>query len=132
MPIEPTQKQLGYAWNGCVAVTEEDVDKTISVLPTEKQVGYHDGDEAFSADTLARLRAEHAGNPDFEIDWVVTKDDIGMQYQRRVFTHDVLDKLRAQTRTIPTSKSTGSSRRTTSAWKSSRAARRSLPASTSP
>ncbi len=92
--IEPTQKQLGYTWNGCVAVAEDDVDKTISVLPTEKQVGYHNGDEVFSAETLARIRTEHAGNPDFEIDWVVTRDDVGMQYQRRVFTIDVLNKLR--------------------------------------
>ena len=99
--IEPTQKQLGYAWNGCVAVTEDDVDKTISVLPSEKQIGYHNGDEGFSAETLAKLRAEHAGNPDFEIDWVVTKDDIGMQYQRRVFTNDMLSKLRAANKEDP-------------------------------
>ena len=129
--IEPTQKQLGYTWNGCVAVAEDDVDKTISVLPTEKQVGYHNGDEVFSAETLARIRTEHAGNPDFEIDWVVTRDDVGMQYQRRVFTIDVLNKLRPKTRRIPASRSTGSWRSKTSAWKRSPAAPRSLPASTS-
>ena len=82
-------------------MTEDDVDKTISVLPTEKQIGYHNGDEVFSAETLAKLRAEHAGDPGFEIDWVVTKDDIGMQYQRRVFTLDVLNKLRAANKEDP-------------------------------
>ncbi len=99
--IEPTQEQLGYAWNGCVAVTEDDVDKTISVLPSEKQVGYHNGHEVFSANTLAKLRTEHAGGPNFEIDWVVTKDDIGMKYQRRVFTNDVLNKLRTANKEDP-------------------------------
>jgi len=99
--IEPTQKQLGYTWNGYVAVTEDDVDKTISVLPTEKQIGYHNGEEGFSADSLAKLRSLHVGNPSFEIDWVVTKDDIGMQYQRRVFTLDVLDKLRSANKKDP-------------------------------
>ena len=72
-----------------VAVTEDNLDKTISIMPTEKQIGYH----GFSADSFARLRSEHAGNPNFEIDWTVTKEDIGMPYQRRVFTLDVLDKL---------------------------------------
>ena len=97
IPIQPTQKQLGYAWNGSVAVTEDNLDKTLSIVPTEKQIGYHD----FSAADLARLRSEHAGNPDFEIDWAVTKEDIGMPYQRRVFTLDVLDKLRAENKKDP-------------------------------
>jgi POT family proton-dependent oligopeptide transporter len=92
--IEPTQEQLGYAWNGYVTVSEDDVGKTISLVPTEKQVGHHDGDEVFSADTLAKLRAKHDGDRNFEINWVVTKDDIGMQYRRRVFTLDLLSKLR--------------------------------------
>ena len=94
LTIQPTQMQLGFAWNGFVTVTEDDVRKTISILPTEKQVGHHAGGEVFSANTLARLRAEHGGDRDFEIDWVVTKDDIGMQYQRRVFTNDMLSRLR--------------------------------------
>ncbi len=99
--IEPTQAQLGYAWNGHVSATDDDVGKTISVMPTEKQIGYHNGDEHFSADTLARLRAGHDGQSDFEVDWLVTKDDVGMQYQRRVFTLDVLDKLRGANKDHP-------------------------------
>ena len=72
--IEPTQAQLGYAWNGHVSATDDNVGKTISVMPTEKQIGYHNGDEHFSADTLARLRAGHDGQSDFEVDWLVTKE----------------------------------------------------------
>ena len=39
-------------------MTEDDVGKTISIMPTEKQAGYHDGDELFSPDTLAGLLRE--------------------------------------------------------------------------
>ena len=64
-------------------VAGDDVGRTIHLQPTQKQLGYFNGDEAFTMDALDKLREENKERPDFEIDWKVTKDDVGMEVARR-------------------------------------------------
>jgi POT family proton-dependent oligopeptide transporter len=59
-------------------VTADEVGKTIRIQPTQEQLGYHNGQQLFTLDTLDRLRAEHKLDTDFLIDWNVTPDDVGM------------------------------------------------------
>ena len=60
-------------------VAGDDVGQTIHLQPTQKQLGYFNGDQAFTMDALDKLREENKERPDFEIDWKVTKDDVGME-----------------------------------------------------
>ena len=67
-------------------VTAADVGKIIRLQPTQAQLGYHNGDRLFTLDALSKLREEHKdtggkdrrAEPNFEIDWRVTPDDVGM------------------------------------------------------
>ena len=74
------------------AIGPEEVGTTIRLQPTQAQLGYHNGDRLFTLDMLDKLRDEHAKspdakgntNPDFEIDWKVAEDNVGMGVARRV------------------------------------------------
>ncbi len=65
------------------SITAQDVGQSIRIQPTQEQLGYHNGEELFTLGDLARLRAEHE-NPDFEIDWRVTEENIGMGVAKRI------------------------------------------------
>ena len=64
-------------------VTEErvivaaDVGTTLRLQPTQEQLGYRNGDALFTLDDLDELRERHA-DADFQIDWVVAADNVGM------------------------------------------------------
>ena len=64
-------------------VAGDDVGRTIRLQPTQKQLGYFNGDQAFTMDQLDRLREENKDQPDFEIDWKVAERDVGMEIARR-------------------------------------------------
>jgi dipeptide/tripeptide permease len=59
-------------------ITADEVGWTIPIQPTQAQLGYHNGDQLFTLGILDKLRKEHEENPDFEIEWKVAKDNVGM------------------------------------------------------
>ncbi len=63
-------------------IAASDVGKTIRLQPTQNQLGYDNGEKPFTMDMLDKLRNENK-DPDFEIDWKVTKEDVGMQITKR-------------------------------------------------
>ena len=64
-------------------ISEADVDQTISIEPTQAQLGYAWNGRVFTNDLLSKLRDEHKDEKDFKIDWLVTKQDIGMRVASR-------------------------------------------------
>jgi POT family proton-dependent oligopeptide transporter len=65
-------------------ITADDIGKTIHIQPTQAQFGYHNGDELFRMHTLTKLRKEHANDENFEIEWKVAADNVGMGVSDRV------------------------------------------------
>ena len=61
-------------------ITAEDVGQTIKIQPTQEQLGYSNGDTLFTLDQLNALRATEANkeNVAFEVEWNVSKDNVGM------------------------------------------------------
>lgn len=60
-------------------VTAEEVGQTISLQPTQEQLGYSNGETMFTMDQLNELRkAAGAEDPNFEIEWTVAEDNVGM------------------------------------------------------
>jgi POT family proton-dependent oligopeptide transporter len=60
------------------------VGQTIRLQPTQEQFGYHNGSQLFTINVLDKLRAEHERDLDFEIEWRVTEDNVGMGLAKRV------------------------------------------------
>ena len=69
---------------GAHRVTADEVGNTIHLQPTQEQLGYFNGDQCFTLDLLDKLRDEHKDAPNFEIDWKVTKENVGMGLAKRV------------------------------------------------
>jgi len=59
-------------------ITPDQVGQTIRIQPTQEQLGFHNGDDLFTLDQLAKLRKEHGDEPNFEIEWTVAEDNVGM------------------------------------------------------
>ena len=72
-----------YGGKDAVVIADADVGKTIELQPTQKQLGYNNGEQLFTLDVLTKLRADHKENLNFTIPWKVTKDDVGMVVARR-------------------------------------------------
>jgi POT family proton-dependent oligopeptide transporter len=66
------------------AVEADEVGETIRIQPTQEQLGFFNGDQLFTLDVLDALREEHEQELDFEIDWAVTEDNVGMGIGRRI------------------------------------------------
>ncbi|HEY8503334.1 MAG TPA: oligopeptide:H+ symporter, partial [Gemmataceae bacterium] len=64
-------------------ITEEQVGQTITIQPTQQQLGFHRGDELFTLDQLDKLREENKDNPNFTIEWRVAPDNVGMRLAQR-------------------------------------------------
>jgi POT family proton-dependent oligopeptide transporter len=69
---------------GARHITPDEVGKTIDIQPTQEQLGYFNGDQCFTLDVLDKLRAEHENKTDFEIEWKVTRENVGMGLAKRV------------------------------------------------
>jgi POT family proton-dependent oligopeptide transporter len=65
-------------------IAAQDVGKTIRIQPTQAQLGYHNGGRLFTLDVLDQLRKEHSQDHDFEIEWNVAEDNVGMAVAKRV------------------------------------------------
>lgn len=69
-------------WTACPrrTISVEDVGQTIKIQPTQEQLGYSNGDSIFTLNQLNDLRSmkQNKTNLGFEIDWNVTKDNVGM------------------------------------------------------
>jgi POT family proton-dependent oligopeptide transporter len=66
-------------------VVEGDVGSVIRLQPTQEQLGYTNGDNVFTMDDLNDVRSSDEGknNPNMEIDWTVSADDVGMGIAKR-------------------------------------------------
>jgi POT family proton-dependent oligopeptide transporter len=64
-------------------VAEADVGAVLRLQPTQEQIGYTNGEAVFALSDLDALRAERADDPAFEIDWMVSADDVGMRIAER-------------------------------------------------
>jgi POT family proton-dependent oligopeptide transporter len=60
------------------AIEAAQVGQTIRIQPTQEQLGYHNGDKLFTLTDLDGLRAANEKQPNFEIDWRVAPDNVGM------------------------------------------------------
>jgi POT family proton-dependent oligopeptide transporter len=60
-----------------------DVGSTITIQPTQEQLGYTDGSRVFTLDQLATLRDTNKDNPEFTVDWTVAADNVGMLVAER-------------------------------------------------
>jgi dipeptide/tripeptide permease len=59
-------------------IAEDEVGTTIRIQPTQEQLGFQNEETLFTIDTLDKLREENKKSPDFEIDWAVTPEHVGM------------------------------------------------------
>jgi POT family proton-dependent oligopeptide transporter len=64
-------------------VGPEDVGKTLTLEPTQEQVGHLFGDGVFSLKDLDRLRSENQRDPTFDVKWTVVPENVGMGIARR-------------------------------------------------
>jgi POT family proton-dependent oligopeptide transporter len=68
-------------------ITVDDVGKTIKIQPTQEQLGFHNGNQLFTLNVLDKLRdtnREEEKDPDFEIEWEIAEDNVGMGIATRV------------------------------------------------
>lgn len=65
-------------------ITEDEVGTTIQLQPTQEQLGFQNGDTLFTIDVLDQLRSDNQEEQDFEIDWEVTAETVGMGVGTRV------------------------------------------------
>lgn len=65
-------------------VTADEIGQTISIQPTQEQLGYTNGGRMFTLGQLDQLRGENARNLAFEIPWRVAEDNVGMGIAPRV------------------------------------------------
>ncbi len=59
-------------------ITADEVGTTIAIQPTQEQLGYRNGDQLFTLSDLDALREANSENPNFEIQWTVAEDNVGM------------------------------------------------------
>jgi proton-dependent oligopeptide transporter, POT family len=64
-------------------IEKADVGSTISIQPTQEQLGYSKGSRVFTIDQLDALRNANRNNPGFAIDWTVSADNEGMLVTER-------------------------------------------------
>jgi len=65
-------------------VGADEVGQTIRIQPTQEQLGYDNDGQLFTLNVLDALRAEHEKDPNFEIDWKVTEENVGMGVGDRI------------------------------------------------
>lgn len=61
-------------------ITADEIGQVISLQPTQEQLGYSNGDQLFTMTQLNDLRKDeqYANDPNFEIEWTVAEDNVGM------------------------------------------------------
>jgi POT family proton-dependent oligopeptide transporter len=64
-------------------IENADIGSTITIQPTQEQLGYSNGSRLFTIDQLAKLRGAEQANKNFTIDWTVSPDNVGMTVAER-------------------------------------------------
>jgi POT family proton-dependent oligopeptide transporter len=64
-------------------IDADEVGSTITIQPTQEQLGYSNGGRVFTIDQLGALRESHADSPAFTIDWNVSPNNVGMRVAER-------------------------------------------------
>jgi dipeptide/tripeptide permease len=69
------------------SIQESDIGTAIAIQPTQQQLGYSNGNVAFTMDQLTALRESNKTNPDFTISWHLSPDNVGMIVAER--SHEI-------------------------------------------
>jgi proton-dependent oligopeptide transporter, POT family len=64
-------------------ITAADVGTSVRLQPTQDQLGFRNDGQMFTLNQLDALRKEHGEDREFEIDWRVSEDNVGMRVARR-------------------------------------------------
>lgn len=64
-------------------ITAGEVGQTITITPTQEQLGYTNGEQVFTLTQLDKLRDENKDDPAFTVDWTVAPDNVGMNITDR-------------------------------------------------
>jgi POT family proton-dependent oligopeptide transporter len=64
-------------------IENDDVGTTITIQPTQEQLGYTNGARVFTLDQLTALRDANKSNPNFTTEWAVSADNVGMLVAER-------------------------------------------------
>jgi proton-dependent oligopeptide transporter, POT family len=64
-------------------IASSDVGSTITIQPTQEQLGFSNGGRVFTIDQLAALRDANTTSPGFTVDWTVADDNVGMLVAER-------------------------------------------------
>jgi POT family proton-dependent oligopeptide transporter len=59
-------------------IDRADIGTTISIQPTQEQLGYSNGGQVFTIDQLDAVRDANRNNPQFATKWAVSPDNVGM------------------------------------------------------
>jgi amino acid/peptide:H+ symporter len=59
-------------------IQDSDVGSTITIQPTQQQLGFSNGSRLFTMDQLDKLREDNKNNPKFATEWAVATDNVGM------------------------------------------------------
>jgi len=65
-------------------ITADDVGETILIQPTQEQLGYENGGQVMTIGVLDSLRADHPDDANFDIEWQITEQNVGMGIAGRV------------------------------------------------
>jgi POT family proton-dependent oligopeptide transporter len=55
-----------------------DIGASLTIQPTQAQLGYHNGETLFTIDVLDDLREENTADPEFTTTWTIAPDNVGM------------------------------------------------------
>jgi POT family proton-dependent oligopeptide transporter len=64
-------------------IENADVGSTITIQPTQEQLGFANGDQVFTIGQLAMLRDANKDDPRFTVGWTVSHDNVGMHITER-------------------------------------------------
>jgi dipeptide/tripeptide permease len=73
-----TDRNVNRVIGQAQTVESSAIGSTISIQPTQEQLGYSNGGRVFTIDQLAELRDANPDNPQFTIEWAVSPDNAGM------------------------------------------------------
>ena len=65
------------------AITAADIGSVIEIQPTQRQLGFHNGEQLFTLTHLTELRDQHSQEPGFTTAWTVAPDNVGMTVTNR-------------------------------------------------
>jgi proton-dependent oligopeptide transporter, POT family len=78
-----TDRNVNRVLGQARTIDRAEVGPTITIQPTQEQLGFSNGGRAFTIDQLDALREANKDNPTFTVPWTVSADNVGMQIANR-------------------------------------------------